>query len=146
MTTANTSSNLPAAHTSLTPITPQEFFTRAVTGFRAQGYKRSVLGDDDAMCRYRGPDGLKCLVGLTLPDELYHSTMDAGGGLTFYGLTKPGNGHQCVAAFYSEVPGSLGCELQTIHDNARATTEPHTYEYKFEQLAAEYGLEYPPLA
>lgn len=53
--------------------TAQELFEAAARGLHAQG-KKSV--DKKGSCLYRGPDGLKCGVGLLITDEEYKPEMD----------------------------------------------------------------------
>lgn len=45
----------------------------AILALLKQG-KRSV--DSNGMCKYRGPDGLKCIVGHMLSDEQYDPKME----------------------------------------------------------------------
>ena len=37
---------------------------------------KSILGNDNTRCAYRGDHGKKCAVGMFIPDELYRPTMD----------------------------------------------------------------------
>ena len=48
-------------------MTRQEMFNRATAHLVRQG-KRSV--NDSGRCLYRGPNGLKCAIGIFLPDPL----------------------------------------------------------------------------
>ncbi len=58
-------------------MTPQEIFDTVVDHLLSQG-KPSISG----VCRYRSDDGLKCAVGVLIPDseydfEMEHSVIDA---------------------------------------------------------------------
>lgn len=49
-------------------MTDQEIFDTVYLGLKAQGFNRSKDSDSNA-CMFRGPNGLKCAVGLLLSDE-----------------------------------------------------------------------------
>jgi hypothetical protein len=61
----------------VSPNSEQEVFDLAVTHLRTQG-RRSIVtalsGRDH--CAYRGSDGLKCAIGVMIPDELYSPDME----------------------------------------------------------------------
>lgn len=60
----------------------QEIFDRVWTHFVVERAPRSVARPEDcdgiaaAECRYRGPDGQRCAVGLLIPDAEYGAWME----------------------------------------------------------------------
>jgi hypothetical protein len=61
-------------------MTPQQIFDTVATHLFTQG-QRAMVRDEDAddntdFCAYRTSDGLKCAVGVLLPDELYVPVME----------------------------------------------------------------------
>ena len=53
----------------------QELFNQAVVHCATQG-RRSTVPDDSDQCLYRGPDGLRCVVGALIFDEEYTSDIE----------------------------------------------------------------------
>lgn len=70
----------------------------------AQGAK----SEDADMCKYRGPNGLMCAVGVLIPDDRYNKSLDYG---SFTNLIDA-----ALSAGLSEHIGLLG-KLQNIHDS-----------------------------
>ena len=62
-------------------VTNEQAFKTMARHMLAQG-KRSVavardsFGVEHESCRYRGPDGLKCAVGVLIPDEEYRESLE----------------------------------------------------------------------
>lgn len=56
-------------------LTPQKIFDTVATHLFTQG-ERSYDRSDPEVCLYRGPNGLKCAVGVLIPDELYDPEME----------------------------------------------------------------------
>ena len=54
--------------------TAQSIFNTAYTGMLAQN-QRSQIGND--RCAYRGPNGLKCAVGMVLTNDEYNPLMNS---------------------------------------------------------------------
>lgn len=122
----------------ITPLTAQQVFDAAVDGIAAQGFKRSV--DEHNACLYRGPDGLKCAVGHSIPDELYLPEIE---GLTAYGLVD------CLplARLYINVRDSgLLSDLQRLHDDnddcRKNLLDVKTFLDEAQALASKHGLVY----
>lgn len=66
----------------------------------------------NTFCRYRGNDGLRCAIGILLPDELYSPRMEGRGVV---GLLKLGKE---LEAWIRSHNVHLLVALQNAHDNA----------------------------
>lgn len=49
-------------------------FDKAVAGLAEQGFQRSIA--QDGLCKYRGPDGMRCAIGYLIPDDKYVPDME----------------------------------------------------------------------
>ena len=90
-------------------LTRQDIFNIAANGLLKQG-KQSASGDK---CLYRGPDGLKCAIGMLIPDELYEDAFEGNSA------SKPSVRKALVKA---GVPNTVGYKdfldnLQDVHDD-----------------------------
>ena len=89
-------------------LTKQDVFNIAANGILKQG-KRSVSG----LCLYRGPNGLKCAIGMLIPDELYENHFEgnsAGESGVIEALIKVGVPNTAEYADFLE-------HLQGVHDD-----------------------------
>lgn len=111
-------------------MTRQETFDLVVAHLRKQG--RKCVDPDTNRCRYRGPDGLKCAVGVLIPDEKYSATFETRGALwSPISSVLRELGHDPV----------LCNSLQLVHDSVSVDNwEPH-----FEDVADKYDLKYTPI-
>lgn len=120
-------------------MTNQEAFNKVVTGLRAQG-KPSVVMDiyGGNMCAYRNPNGLKCAIGMLIPDEQYTSCFE--GGLSLSEVIES------VPALQG-IDSSLLSLLQRTHDNASDNHEVNGFmedlESGFQRVARIYNLTLP---
>lgn len=53
----------------------REIFDKVKAHLLEQNERSSRINDMDT-CLYRGPNGLKCAVGVLIPDDLYHPDME----------------------------------------------------------------------
>lgn len=115
-------------------------------GIRAQGYRPSVVRDDEIVsCKYRGPDGLKCYIGHIILDGDYRPEMEGAiGSDILHKLSK----------LRPEVYGDLDFDatvvdtglfnkLQSAHDCYLDQRGPERFEQAVERIFKKYGLEYP---
>jgi hypothetical protein len=111
-------------------LTQQEIFNRVYTGLKAQGFKRSLSGPDDAVsrCRYRGEDGLKCAIGHLIPDEKYEEGLE---GLCA-SVVEVRN-----ASGTSGIDWNFLDDLQVCHDEGNT---PADMERLLKRFAADYEL------
>lgn len=68
----------------------------------------------EGQCRYRAPDGNKCVVGAMLPDKLYHPSMEGTGVV---GLLAWFNRRDITPPKWMQTHTHVLNELQTIHDD-----------------------------
>lgn len=87
----------------------QEAFTVAAEHLLRQS-ERSVAEDSGA-CMYRGKEGLKCAVGILIPDEFYREDME---GLAVNDLMVK---FPSIRQLFRDVNLDLLDELQGIHDS-----------------------------
>lgn len=125
-----------------TPMTLQDVLTKAVIGFRAQGYVRSSKG---GTCQYRGANGTKCLIGHAIPDDKYKPAWDnkgVGGGVNMV-WGDP----DFRSMFVEDIDQQALTDLQLIHDlNASVEmndTHRNYIEGLFRDFAADNNLIYP---
>jgi hypothetical protein len=125
----------------------QEVFDIVVNHLFTQG---RPAYDGDQGCMYRAPDGLRCAVGVLIPDDLYVPEFETNSSdKVIHDLFKSG------LADWREHEKLLFA-LQDAHDNSGRTIDS-VYEYDFNttalrtqllKIAAEFSLEYrrQPLA
>lgn len=94
-------------------------------------------------CKYRGPDGTKCAVGILIPDDMYKRRME---GRDIHGLVAASGDRSSPEVFY-EVPDYFSSEkeflstLQSTHDMARIEKWPA----HLKEIALVSSLEVTPL-
>lgn len=72
------------------------------------------MGKGSDSCVYRGPNGLKCGIGLVLPDELYVERMDLEGMNST--IAQVLGEYPGVAEFFDGVPVQFLTDIQHAHD------------------------------
>ena len=110
-------------------LTKQQIFDRATEHLRQQ--RAQSIDPVTSVCRYRGPDGLKCAVGVLIPDELYSPEME---GLLADEVVKR---HPALASLFSADSPSLLNSLQHVHDFWALKD----WEEGFAEIAKEHRLE-----
>lgn len=129
-------------------MTAQEMFNDAYRHFVIEGNPRAVVETDDPeapyRCRYRTPDGNKCVIGRHIPDELYDPELDGwnnGGGLSAHTLMLSRiNRFQKIARLFDGIDPWFLDALQGAHDG---DPESMSTEDRFKAVAQEYGLTIP---
>lgn len=104
----------------------QETFNTVINGLLKQG-KQSKVGET---CRYHSPDGLKCAVGMLIPNHLYKKEME-GCRVAVLMLKFP----ELRALGHDE---ELLRDLQIVHDLHR----PDRWMEQFYSVARDHGLTY----
>ncbi len=113
----------------------QEVFNTVVTHLFAQG--RRASNPDDG-CFYRTPEGLKCAVGVLIPDALYRPDLE---GTTAYGIS-----YMIRDGVLPSIPGieddtiSLLADLQIVHDNPESWVSTEILIQALRAAAEAYGL------
>jgi len=54
----------------------QEFFDKVARHLLTQNAKSIEAFERNAKCLYRGPNGMKCVAGCLIPDELYSENFE----------------------------------------------------------------------
>lgn len=114
-------------------LTKQDIFNIAANGLLKQG-KKSV---DGLSCLYRGPNGLKCAVGMLIPDNLYQDRFEgssAGESGVINALIKVGVPNTIEYANFLE-------HLQAVHDYP----DTDDWDYELVNFAHYYGLNPLPM-
>ena len=111
-------------------LTKQDIFNISANGLLKQG-KKSV---DAHSCLYRGPNGLKCAIGMLIPDELYQDRFE-GQSASDSGAIKTLNVPDTAeyALFLDN--------LQDIHDEHL----PNEWDHELVNFAHYYGLNPLPM-
>jgi hypothetical protein len=140
--------------TPLTPLTAQDVFDAGLFGIRKQNYERSYRPDLDA-CVYRGPDGAKCIIGHSMPDEVYRPIFDDGILVGIESLmAAPSEETAALRTLYASVSVNMLGRMQHAHDSllsTRYSTEEarrhaaEMFEKRMQEIAAENNLVYTPV-
>jgi hypothetical protein len=119
-------------------MSAQEIFDKVVEHLAKQGKRaRIAVSPGDFRCKYRTPDGLKCAVGVLIPDELYDPEMDSGIVDILY-ILKQGKFPQLnllIRHMY------LLAALQSIHDNEDNWAYPWKMPEELEACGNNFGLD-----
>lgn len=120
----------------------QEIFDTVAKHLFSQGQRAMMNnnhGLDGEYCAYRGENGMKCAVGVLIPDDMYDPDMDKFGG--------DGTSIDCILHKYPDkVPewfheNSVFLEsLQDIHDSASNWVCTEEMKHRLSELAEELNL------
>lgn len=122
-------------------MTKQEMFNKAYIGLRAQEWRQAVDTNGAGACTYLAPNGDRCAFGHVDPEGTVIGGKPRTG--TVWALrSEPGS----IVPTLSSEEFEFAQRLQRAHDAAgqsyNRTTE-QDMEYRFEELAREYGLTIP---
>jgi hypothetical protein len=115
-------------------MTNQEVFDKVVVHLRSMASQSVRL---DGVCAYRGIDGLKCAIGIFIPDDVYSPDMEG-----------PDNGVERLLNNFNlpelkEIPIDLLKRLQSAHDSGDNWGEDGFFgEYDLETTARIWSLSY----
>jgi hypothetical protein len=119
-------------------MTDQEVFDKVVAHLRSMPRQSStevVNGRPRRICAYRGDAGLKCAIGIFIPDELYVMEMEETTItrlIYFYGITE-----------LKGMKLNTLQRLQSIHDQrGHWTKDGFVGEWSLERLALDNNLSY----
>lgn len=100
-------------------MTPQEAFKTVAKHVLAQGRPSK---NEEGMCVYRGPDGLKCAVGALIPDEAYDPRME---DICATGIISRFDSLEFLQEANKEVNGEFLLDvLQCLHDSPYFWKDP----------------------
>jgi hypothetical protein len=134
----------------------QEIFDKVAKHLLTQNAPATVVYDgpdgDVLHCVYRSPAGLKCAVGVLIPDELYHPGIEGSGPNVVPGsgtdhLWRPILKHLQIEeddegiCIFTDDLGFL-CGLQEIHDHAAQGGGVDGWPAELKEFAETNGLEY----
>jgi hypothetical protein len=125
-------------------MTPQEIFDTIATHLFEQGCQ-SVK---DGMCLYRTDSGLKCAVGILIPDEAYDKKMDdifGQGDTSIRSLILSGLLPSDLQKTFEDNQ-SLLLDLQWVHDQNYNWNYDEDLKYQLEIVAANHKLDYSVLS
>lgn len=111
-------------------LTEQDIFNIAANGLLKQG-KKSM---DRSSCMYRGLNGLKCAIGMLIPDELYQDRFE-GQSASDSDVMKTFNVPNTVAF------ADFLNHLQGVHDEHI----PNDWDRELVNFAHHYGLNPLPM-
>ena len=113
-------------------LTKQDIFNIVANGMLKQGKKSEDRGSSS--CLYRGPNGLKCAIGMLMPDNLYDSIME-GQSASESDVMKTLNVPNTVAF------ADFLDNLQGVHDDHL----PNDWDRELVNFAHHYGLNPLPM-
>ncbi len=119
---------------SLTNEQKQDYFNKAYTGLKNQGFKRCMgrIGKcSDEVCLYRSGD-LKCAVGHIIPDTFYTEDFEGKDASSVMSMLLEGSPDFEGAKFLTG--------LQSCHDRSY---DERSMEANLQFFANRYGLEVP---
>lgn len=129
------------------PLTLQEVFNNAWNAFVVEKSPPSVR-NKETNCLYRGPNGLKCAIGVSIPDEIYIERMDTREDSTISSLIE---NFTSIRQLFEKIDTNPLQELQTIHDGygtfPRESHEQFTRKITkdFRRYAKKYKLIVPKI-
>lgn len=126
-------------------LTNQEVFDKAAAHLLTQR-KQALLcpGSINASCVYRSPDGLKCALGIFIPDDAYRSDMENNGALTLF---ENWPSMMSNAGLSKDPHLDLLDALQSVHDHY----DPWEWATQLRHVAKHHGLDasivdkFPPI-
>jgi len=116
-------------------LTKQDIFNIVANGMLKQGKKSEDRGSSS--CLYRGPNGLKCAIGMLIPDELYKARFEgrkASEPILIKALVKTGVPKTIAFADFLDY-------LQGLHDNCHT----ENWDYALVEFAHMYHLNPLPM-
>ena len=93
-------------------ISKQEIYDKVKAHLLTQNAKSYDVEND--MCMYRHPDGLKCAIGVLIPDDAYTPDME---GHNVTAMTLYPDLWDRFPEVLKEIPVSLLSALQSVHDD-----------------------------
>ena len=106
----------------------QHIYTDSYRAMAKQGWVKSVTsGSDGLSCKYRGPNGIGCAIGVLLPLDM--PEVLEGEAIHFLVKNKPS-----IASFFGDTPevAHFLRDLQDCHDKSDG---PEDMRIRYERLA-----------
>lgn len=118
----------------------QELYNKAVTHLITQNCQS--YDSEREFCSYRSPEGLMCVIGALIPDDLYDPKME---GVAVNGLLAAFPEVKRFLEVESEEDDFFLRSLQDVHDDYVSYNTKHCLD-KLRSVAVDYGLNYSILA
>lgn len=118
-------------------LTIQEVFDISAGHLLKQG-ERSLASNLPESCAYRGEDGLKCAIGIFIPDQIYYADMEGNDVIRMF-EKFPDSMELC--GLEEEEHSELLMDLQSTHDSSTVDL----WEGELKRIAKDYGLGYGAL-
>jgi len=122
-------------------MTPQEIFDTVARHLFTQGERagyernREDCGDESFACRYRGPGGTACAVGVLIPDAVYDPEMEGAGVMLLIDNFGPNLPPWMRDNF------ELLDRLQMVHDQEAHWISDERMRFELSTAAQSYGLD-----
>jgi hypothetical protein len=122
-------------------MTPQEIFDTVARHLFTQGQRagyernREDYGDESFACRYRGPGGTTCAVGVLIPDAAYDPEMEGAGVTMLLDSFGPG-----LPAWMRDNHELLD-RLQMVHDQGDYWVSDRRMRFELSMAAHAFGLD-----
>lgn len=99
----------------------QNGWTKAsmIAHIKAEFKGRSTINDGYESCRYRGPNGKKCAVGMFIPDEFYSPKIE---GYLYSGEDSDKTVCDFIPELLMLMPLENMSDLQQVHDGSHSDT------------------------
>jgi hypothetical protein len=118
----------------------QEFVNTVYQYFIVEKHDRAL--NEEGLCVYRTETGGKCLVGCTLPDNLYE--VDLEGNVISTLLNKFSTiKFPEIGAFYKDCNSQMMDRLQNFHDSYSGENFHEDLETELKKMCERYFLVYP---
>jgi hypothetical protein len=119
-------------------MTPQEIFDTVARHLFTQGERagrRTVFHRTEFSCRYRGPNGTRCAVGIFIPDSAFDQSME---GVGMVGLLVD---HGDKLPAWMRHNSELLERLQTAHDLEENWVSTTRMRWELSLAALTFGLD-----
>lgn len=121
-------------------LTLQEVFDNALFGIRKQNYEPSLKDGKESMCSYRGDGGSKCAIGHSIPNRVYHESIE---GMPIHDLL---DSNSKIRDLFRGIFWKPLKDLQLIHDDLTISSRKKDhFEFNMEEFAIRYDLKFTPL-
>jgi hypothetical protein len=114
----------------------QEIFNKVASHLLKQNAKSEIFKEslNKTVCAYRGENGLKCGIGILIPDEKYNPSLECNTVNNTNVLEALEDG---IDIYEEEMPTFL-CRLQDIHDY----NDTKNWKSSLKYFACQEGLNY----
>lgn len=118
---------------------PQEIFDSACKHIMTQRRMAGTIENNMPTCKYRMPDGTKCIVGAFIPDNLYDPGMEHAGsiGAVLFGISE---GVFSDKLSWMELYQDILFDLQSLHDSISTWEKESAMRDGLDGIAERYGL------